>query len=206
MARTTKSLAERIADLRETIKVRQSERIQLTEQVRSPSEVRACVAAMVARWQEEATKRLRYSMIRLAGGDKNVDLGRAEVHEATPTRAPEAELGPLLTLVLGEAVVQERLCILLDAVPDSPDTPERLERLAAIVSELDELETEEERLICESEHAGEPILRRGDARPEIVLGRPEPVKFVRHPNLYGVQRQTVPVARIPSPYVGSSRD
>ncbi|MES1953523.1 hypothetical protein [Salinisphaera hydrothermalis] len=51
------------------------------------------------------------------------------------------------------------------------DTPrdEREKALADKLALLDELETEEERLVCESEQKGVPIPRRRDCRPEIVL-------------------------------------
>lgn len=57
----------------------------------------------------------------------------------------------------------------MNELPDGLEPGAKTKRLAAIEAELLRLETEEEEIIVELEQAGETILRRADARPEIIL-------------------------------------
>jgi len=82
----------------------------------------------------------------------------------------EADLGPLLCALFGDELKQ-RLASVIEASGVKTGLPlaERPAMLAKVASELDQLELEEERLIVEAETAGMFILRRDDARPEIIL-------------------------------------
>ncbi len=78
-------------------------------------------------------------------------------------------MGPLLISVLGKAAIKKTLSALVDELPDGLEPVAKAKRLAAIEAELLRLEIEEEEFIVELEQAGETILRRADARPEIIL-------------------------------------
>jgi hypothetical protein len=95
--------------------------------------------------------------------------GNAAVFQS-PGAAPfSLDMGPLLISVLGKAAIKKTLSALVDELPDGLEPVAKAKRLAAIEAELLRLETEEEEIIVELEQAGETILRRADARPEIIL-------------------------------------
>ena len=80
------------------------------------------------------------------------------------------DMAPMLCSLFGPEL-KARLGQAIESLPITPgpalkDRPARLQHLR---DELDRLERGEERLIREAEAAGEPLERRGDARPEIVL-------------------------------------
>ena len=79
------------------------------------------------------------------------------------------DLGPLLLALLGKAVAKKALSAYVDELPEGLAPKARASRLAAIESELHLLETSEEAAIVDAEQHGEVILRRADARPEIIL-------------------------------------
>lgn len=79
------------------------------------------------------------------------------------------DAGKLLAAVLGPKAIADALCARLDAAPTSADAEARALRLVEIGRELDTLERDEERLVEASELTDDPIARRPDARPEIVL-------------------------------------
>lgn len=198
------SYADKVLALRECIGALRSERRRLTEQVRSRSEVCAILEKQVAQWSAEADGQLRRDLCRIAAGE-SVNLLRAHVDEGSLSFHAEAHLGATLVLLAGEEALRARLSAQLDAIPDVPNGPERIARIAAIDLELHSVETEEERLICEAEDSGEAILRRGDARPDIVLGAREVEEQRRHPDLYGVAEIIGGARAAQSPYVGKSR-
>jgi hypothetical protein len=177
------TLSERVFSLRERIASLQREARHLRQQTRSPAEVAAQISAQVDAWSEQGTKEIRRSLLCMALG-QNVPALRAEVEEGAATFGAEATLGPVLAMLLGADALKERLVVQLDAVPACPDTADRLARLEAIGEELDSLEQEEESAVCEAELSGEIILRRGDARPDIVLGPVERVTPQRDPSRY----------------------
>lgn len=195
----------RIDALREQIGASKHELRQLGHQMRSPSEVRTLVEAQVEQWAEQARDGLRQELREVSVWRRSLNM-EVHVSDASPTIPASARLGPLLALMLGADTLKERILAQLDAVPECPDTPERLARIEEIGRELDDLESEEERLICEAEERGEVILRRGDARPEIVLGEFEPITPQVDPAKYLVSKSNAPHRAGPSPYVGSSRD
>jgi len=163
------SISQRVHTLRAQITALQAERVALRERVRSTSEVREHVERQVARWAEEADKQLRRDLA-AAGTHRAVAMLLTDVDEGGLSLPSTVNLGPVLTLVLGEEVLKARILSRLDAVAECPDSAQRVARVEAIGRELDRLEAEEEGLIVESEESGDAVLRRGDARPEIVLG------------------------------------
>lgn len=68
-----------------------------------------------------------------------------------------------------DTVVNALQARIADVVPEGPDRAARAARRAEIARERIEVQREEERLICASEAAGHPILRRPEADPAIVL-------------------------------------
>lgn len=203
MAKNQQAIVK-VESLRQQIADKQAERKALQAQTRSPAEVRVHVEKQVARWAEEATRQLRRDLTGAASGNPP-ELLEAFVNAGSPTIPATVTIAPILALMLGADMLKERILAHLDAVPECPDTPQRLARIEEIGRELDDLESEEERLICEAEERGEFILRRGDARPEIVLGEAEPVAPRVDPTKYLVSKSTAPQRAAPSPYVGSGR-
>lgn len=80
------------------------------------------------------------------------------------------DLAPTLAALIGPDGLADALCKHIADTPDGMAAEDREARIVEIGRALDDLETQEERLIEASESAGRPVDRRGDARPEIVLG------------------------------------
>lgn len=84
------------------------------------------------------------------------------------------DLGPTLAALLGVDVVAQFLMRAADGcMRFGPPAAEKAARLAEIAAELELDEIEEESLIEASESTDAPILRRADARLEIVLALPD---------------------------------
>ncbi len=158
---------EQVDALREKIVARQAERKALQAQARSRAEVVALVDEKVAEWGATGAKVATLALSCAAAGStysplkvegRAFDLGRATV-----------DLGALMVALLGAQAVRAALLRGIDDVPVGLDRKAKAARLAAIERELDTLEAEEEALIEQSEAEGEPIQRRPNARPEIVL-------------------------------------
>ena len=162
-----KTTIEQIAALRSKISALGAERTPLESQVRSRAEVVALVKQRVANWQEAAVREAARNVSLLAYGDYPTLL-RAETRD--PSSEPGyADLGPLMVAMMGAEQVCAFLLADINGVPAGLDRSDRVARIEAIGDELDHLEAEEERLIEESEIEGQPIARRSNARPEIVL-------------------------------------
>lgn len=161
---------DEVAALRERISALQAERQTLVFQARTRAEVRAEIEATVAHWQTIGAASLTRELQRAALGAAP-DLLTA--HGTGPAAGGVAhvrlDLGPLLTAVLGPAAVRKALLATLDAVPEGMPAEARAARLAAIDADLEKLERDEERLVEMSQLDGDPIARRPDARPEIIL-------------------------------------
>jgi outer membrane murein-binding lipoprotein Lpp len=161
---------KKIQALRGQIKTLQFERTALENQRLSRSEVGDKVRGTVQRWETEAAEQNRLHLLWLAHDHGGVNLLTAPTTD-TGAAGVYAKLGPAAVLLLGAEVVAERLLAGIDEVPEGVDTDERLTRIAEIGAELDRLEAEEEALICAAEAEGIEVLRRPDARPEIVLAQ-----------------------------------
>lgn len=193
-----KTRIKQIETLREEIRARQTERAALASQPRSRDEVRQKVAALVSGWQAEALRRNALNLQLLASGD----------HPPLVELSGDKSAGPLMVLMLGADRVQQALLTGIETVPDGLPTADREARASAIGGELDALEAEEEALIVQAEEAGEFIVRRSDARPEIVLGKRDPLPSVRSPRYMGLGDVPTGTRRrvaVYSDYVGSSR-
>ena len=165
-----------VEQLRGTIRALQAERDALAGQRRSRDDVRALVESLVDRWHAQGCDAIERELQRAAAGGAPdlLTLHGAAVVPAAPSAAPVAlDLAPVLVGLLGAETVLAALLSRLDAVPEGTPPDARRERLAAIAAQLDGLERDEEKLIESSDFEGEPIERRADARPEIVLAVPE---------------------------------
>jgi hypothetical protein len=193
-----KNRSKQIEALRDQIRARHGERTALAAQTRSRDEVRQKVAGIVAEWQRVARTQNSLHLRLLAHGQ----------HPSLLDLTADKSLGPLLVLMLGAGDVEHALLASIDDVPEGLPTADREARASAIGAELDALEQEEEEVIVQAEDAGEFVVRRGDARPEIVLGKRDPVPTVRSPNYMGlgdVPTGTRPRTAVYSTYLGSSR-
>jgi hypothetical protein len=159
---------KRIEALRGQIQKLQAERQALEQQPRSRNEVARKVRAMVQEWQSEGARLNRLHLLWLAGGDHGGQLLSAETVD-TGSAGIYAALGPAMVAMVGAEQVTARLLAGIEHVPKGLDTAERQARIAAIGDELDKLEADEEGLISAAEAEGAEVLRRPDARPEIVL-------------------------------------
>ena len=161
---------EEIEALRARIAALQAERRTIALQARARAEVRAEIERTVAHWSLLGAATLTREVQRAALGAAPELL---TAHGAGPAAGGVAnmrlDLGPLLVSVLGAAAVRKALLATLDAVPEGLDAEARAARLAEIDADLDRLEAEEEKLVEMSELDGDPIARRPDARPEIIL-------------------------------------
>ncbi len=79
------------------------------------------------------------------------------------------DIAPLLAALLGPDVFVARLSEFLHLVPVGIDAAEKRRRITEIDADLDRVETLEEREVMRLEADGQPVIRRSDARPEIVL-------------------------------------
>lgn len=162
---TLKQLRERIAAL-------QTERASINALRRSREQVQATVDRWLSTAEAQGKAALQLAVDRVQAGQALAPCqvhGNAAVYQS-PGAAPfSIDLGPLLVALVGKAAIQKRLATLVDDLPDGLAPTAREQRLTAIDAELLRLETEEEARIVEMEQAGEPVLRRPDARPEIVL-------------------------------------
>lgn len=194
---------KQVQALRVRIAALKDEQSSLTAQLRSPGEVAAHVKNCVATWERNAQATMRRTLVALAYGRAN--LMHADVIEGHSSAPSEVDLGPLMVAMIGADKVASVLLADLAAVPEGLPSAERDARLKAIAAELFELEVEEERLICETEAEGAPIQRRGDARPEIVLGERDAPEPAPAPQARARTDVFSNLMAVPSPYVGSSR-
>jgi hypothetical protein len=138
----------------------------------SREQVRAILDSWLANAEEQGRAALQLAVDRAMDGQAFAPLyaqGNAAVFQS-PGAAPfSLDMGPLLISVLGKAAIKKTLSALVDELPDGLEPVAKAKRLAAIEAELLRLEIEEEEFIVELEQAGETILRRADARPEIIL-------------------------------------
>lgn len=94
----------------------------------------------------------------------------AQVAGLTTVRPLEFSIAPHLTWLLGDAIKAAMLAKVetIDYVPGLPMS-ERPARLDQLTKQLRVLEEKEEALICEAEASQQPIFRRSDIDPAVVL-------------------------------------
>jgi hypothetical protein len=187
------TIPNKLEALRSRISELQNERAGLEAQSRTREEVRQRVAVTVRALHEQALKQNARHLMLLADGQ------HARLLEFTG----EDSNALLAALVHGPEALERALLQQIELVPEGVLAAKRAERLAAISDELDAVETQEEALIVQSEETGEPVYRRGDARPEIVLGprRAPPAQRPRSPFYQGrgeVQAAPRRVALLPT--------
>lgn len=160
MAKTTPT----VATLRADIAALKTERTALVDAPRARSESLADLNAQCTDWAATGNDRFGYPVGMLAFGSR-ID----GVFRIRPENGP-FDLGVALAFVLGPEKLAAALAPSLDRFGDGPTAADRAAQLAEIDRQLLELEFAEERLIMDSEAAGTPIARRGDAAPQAVLG------------------------------------
>jgi Flp pilus assembly protein TadB len=158
--------------LRERIAALQTERASINALRRSREQVQATVDRWLSIAEAQGKAALQLAVDRAQAGQALAPCqvqGNAAVYQS-PGAAPfSIDLGPLLVALVGKTAIQKRLAALVDDLPDGLAPTAKAQHLEAIADELLRLETEEEARIVEMEQAGETVLRRPDARPEIVL-------------------------------------
>lgn len=158
-------MSTNITNLRRKIADLQAERRDVESRGRSRAEVRASIESFARGAAAAGRDRVDRAII-------DDDLTAAfTLRDPAPGQYPN--IAPLLAALMGADALAAALCVGLDAlIPEGMPPEARRVRLAEIAAELDKLETAEERLIEASEARGEPIARRPDCRPEIVLALP----------------------------------
>ena len=164
---TSKPFAPRLAELRDKIISTQAELATLPDQPLPAADALARLDAWIA------SEAARFDPTQAARSFTD-QVTRINILEAQGLRNSDAsvltDMAPMLCSLFGPEI-RARLGEAIKALPLTPgpalkDRPARLQHLR---DELDRLERGEERLIREAEAAGEPLERRGDARPELVL-------------------------------------
>lgn len=136
------------------------ERDALAGQIRDREAAQSEVTALVQEWRADASPGISYAV---QAGDFSRLL------KVRPLPDGSVDLGPVLAAVLGTATLARVLGDHAMTLPDASARTERAARLVEIAGELDRIEEAEEAEICRLEAEGLQPLRRGDARPEIVL-------------------------------------
>jgi hypothetical protein len=154
--------------LRERISALQAEREAILRQRRSRAEVAAAADGYLAQLDVKGKEALARGLQSLAIGSASSPLILSGV--AGADGVVRVDVGPLMVALLGVDRVRQAYFADLDTVPAGLSRADRNARIAEIATTLDELETEEECIVEESELGDQPIPRRPDARPEIVLG------------------------------------
>jgi hypothetical protein len=162
-----------VFSLRERIATLQAERRSIIANPRCRAEVELQIHELVDHLHARGTETIANELQRSAAG------GIANPFQVNGTSIVVAgvapvtlDVGSLLVALIGKDAVRKVLLAPLAKMPLGMAQKDRAARLAEITAELDKLEAEEERLIVDSEMFGEPIARRRDARPEIVLAMP----------------------------------
>lgn len=164
---TSKAFAPRLAELRAKITQTKAELEALPDQPLPAADAIARLESWIT------TQAARFDAAQAARSfttqGAHIDVLQAQGLRNTDASV-QTDLAPLLCSLFGPEL-KARLGEAIKALPGTPgpalkDRPARLQHLR---DELDRLERGEERAIREAEAAGEPLERRGDARPEIVL-------------------------------------
>lgn len=147
--------------LRETIRARQSERASIAD---APAALSEAKARLVDTLRQSAEAVRTITGIRATTDPASALLARVRADGYV-------DLAPLLVLLIGVDRVAKPLLSALDGLnlPEGMPTAERAAALATLNADLDALERAEEREVCRLESAGQRVVRRPDARPEIVL-------------------------------------
>lgn len=100
----------------------------------------------------------------------NIETSVVQNAGASTVKSVEFSIAPPLTWLLGDAI-KATLMTRVEAVDYVPGLPmaERPARLAQLKQDLRTLEEKEEALICEAEANRQPIYRRSDVDPAVVL-------------------------------------
>jgi hypothetical protein len=153
-----------IEELRARLRALQAERTVLAAQSRDRSQVVATVRQAVEHAHAAFVAQTRVALQVVAAGRSFESPFKGEVLTVGRVQVLEGIVG-----ALGVEAVMDMLLRQIDCVPEGLTHDVRAARLAEIDRDIERIENAEEDLIEASEAAGTPIVRRADARPEIVL-------------------------------------
>lgn len=168
MAKTAKTSADRLAEVRDRIADLEHERDQLNKAPCTRDEALTALDSWIAGRAAEFEKDTGVNG--LLRGDPNVQL------HVVSFGSGEKSWTPALCALMPDAVRSHFAGRIDAALADkTPMTPaQRQQRKADIDGELYELNAEEERLVQIMHGNGEGVTRRGDADPRAVLGLDAP--------------------------------
>ncbi len=155
--------APTIATIRDAIAALKADRTATTNAPRPRAESSADIDAQCRAWQEAGRSLFGYPVAMAAHG-----LSIRDALKVRP-KGDDVDLGPVLAFVLGADVLAAALAPSLERFDEGPPAADRAAKLAEIDRQMLELERAEEALIMESERAGTPVARRGDADARAVL-------------------------------------
>ena len=162
------SAASRLASLRDQITAIRAE----IEALRAQPLPTEDALERLDRWIAEQAARFDPGSAARAFSTERGPLGRVLAVQGLKTseNAVATDLAPLLCSLFG-AEIRERLGAAIQAQTGSPGPrlADRPRALSSRTEELERLEIAEERLIRTAEAEGEPLARRADATPSIVL-------------------------------------
>jgi hypothetical protein len=160
------TLVAQVRDLRQRIETLQRERNTLGRVAANGPETER----LVKRWAESAAIEGADLLKTIAAGVRT----RGNISTAGITTGPHSriDLGALLAAVLGPDAIAAAVIAQMPEHTSLPDAAGRALRLDGIDQELFSLGAEEEALIVASEATPEPILRRVDVDPRVVLDLP----------------------------------
>lgn len=162
----SKSLPRRITELREQIKHLRTERNQLPGALLPKADAIRAAHQWVDELAAQFNAPYRATEFAQIGGTRKLltisAIGKGELTK-------DVELAPMLAWLMGDEL-KAKLASALDGLEeDGIPAADRPELMARLDADIRALEIAEEQLIRESESAGEPIQRRTDAEPELVL-------------------------------------
>lgn len=161
MAKTTTSpLPDRLAAIRQQITETRAARHRITAQRRSRDEVSVYLMQRIDEWERIGDNEVAQAVQDCAKGQP-VDFFMI-------SGTGRQTLGPLFASIAGEAL-RAAVDRQVQTLPMGMSATQRAAEMEKQSARLRELETEEELLIRESEAANDPIDRRPDADPAIVL-------------------------------------
>ena len=155
-----------LSELRDKIAALQFQKHVIDSQPRSRADVEAILTETLAKYEAVASANMARAVAQLAAG-KSANF--FTVHGMSAHGPVSIDLGPMFTGLLGAAKLLTSMHAALISVPEGLTAPAATKTLKGLVAELDKLQTEEERLIRESEASGTPIPRRVGADPRFEL-------------------------------------
>lgn len=157
-----------LKDIRDKIAALQFQQNAINSQTRSRDEVEIMLATTLTQFEVTAAANMARTVAQLAAGQPATLFTLTGQTAHGPV---SFDLGPMFTSLLGTAAMLKAMQAALKSVPEGMAPKAKTEALTALSCELDTLQTDEEKLVRDSELSGVPIPRRTGAAPSYVLAK-----------------------------------